>query len=479
MLNSHQFYIDGTWVNPQNPQFIDVINPATETAIVSLALGNAKDVDAAVTAARRAFPAFSQTSVAERMALLQKISVLMKARFEVLADSMTAEMGAPYTFAREGQVASGIEHFDQIINVLGTYAFETHNGTTMVSKEAAGVCGLITPWNWPLNQIACKVAPALAAGCTMVLKPSEIAPLSAIVFAEIMHEAGVPKGVFNLVHGDGPTVGHALSIHPDVDVMSFTGSTRAGVLVARDAAETVKRVLQELGGNSANIVLDDADLETAVVNGMAGCYLNAGQSCDSPARMLVPHKMMNSAIEIARRAAQDYRTGDPRKPKTILGPLVSEAHFNKVQNFIRIGIEEGAELVAGGLGRPDSISSGYFTKATVFGRVKPEMTIARNEIFGPVLSLIGYDTDEEALKIANDTEYGLAGYVQSGNIERARLIARQLRVGTVQINYPPADYLAPFGGYKRSGNGREYGAYGLHDYLEIKSTVGFGKAEKI
>eukprot|EP01037_Dinobryon_pediforme_P014465 gene14465-14590_t len=473
--NGAEFYIDGKWAAPQAARYIDVIDPATELAVASLALGNADDVDLAVAAAKRAFATYSLTSREERLALLTRIVELMRTRFDDLADAMTAEMGAPHVFSREGQVASGIEHFDRMIEVLRTFSFETKMGSSRVVKEAAGVCGLITPWNWPLNQIACKVAPALAAGCTMVLKPSEIAPLSAIVFAEILHEAGVPKGVFNLVHGDGPSVGHAMAIHPDIDVMSFTGSTRAGIQVARDSADTVKRVLQELGGNSANVVLDDADLETAVVNGIAGCYLNSGQSCDSPARLLVPHALMDQAINIARAAAQSYSVGKPDDTSTHLGPVVSEAHFNKIQSFIEIGIKEGAELVIGGVGRPEALNVGYYVKPTVFGRVTPEMTIARNEIFGPVLSIIGYASEAEAVKIANDTEYGLAAYVQSGDIKRARAVARQMRAGTVQINYPAADYLVPFGGYKRSGNGREYGAYGLHDYLELKSVVGFGE----
>eukprot|EP01037_Dinobryon_pediforme_P011915 gene11915-12007_t len=418
--NCAEFYIDGKWVAPQAARYIDVIDPASELSIASLALGNAHDVNIAVAAAKRAFATFSLSSRDERLALLMRIAELMRARFDDLADAMTAEMGAPHVFAREGQVASGIEHIDRMIDVLRTYSFETH----------------------------------------------------AIVFAEIMHEAGVPKGVFNLVHGDGPSVGHAMAIHPDIDVMSFTGSTRAGIQVARDSADTVKRVLQELGGNSANIVLDDADLETAVVNGVAGCYLNSGQSCDSPARLLVPHALMDKAIAFARAAALSYVVGKPKDTSTQLGPVVSEAHFRKIQGFIEIGIKEGAELVTGGVGRPEGFNAGYYVKPTVFGRVTPEMTIAKNEIFGPVLSIIGYASEAEAIKIANDTEYGLAAYVQSSDIKRAHTIARQMRAGTVQINYPAADYLVPFGGYKRSGNGREYGAYGLHDYLELKSIVG-------
>jgi len=342
--NSTAFYIDGVWVAPQDRPQMDVINPATECAIAKLTLGTAADVDLAVAAAKRAFPSFSVSSRDERLSLLTRIAALMRARFDDLAEAMTAEMGAPYTFAREGQVASGLEHIDQMIHVLKDFKFERQAGTTRIVQEAAGVCGLITPWNWPLNQIACKVAPALAAGCTMVLKPSEIAPLSAIVFAEILHEAGVPKGVFNLVHGDGPTVGHAMAVHPDIDVMSFTGSTRAGVQVARDSAETVKRVLQELGGNSANIVLDDADLETAVVNGVAGCYLNSGQSCDSPARLLVPHAAMDRAIEIARRAAQSYSVGDPREAAIHLGPVVSEVHFKKSRILLKSALGKARSL---------------------------------------------------------------------------------------------------------------------------------------
>jgi aldehyde dehydrogenase (NAD+) len=357
--------------------------------------------------------------------------------------------------------------------VLRTFEFETRRGTTLVAKEPVGVCGLITPWNWPINQIACKVAPALAAGCTMVLKPSEMAPLSATVFAEIMQEAGVPAGVFNLVHGDGAGVGRALSMHADVDLMSFTGSTRAGIQVAKDAADTVKRVLQELGGNSANIILADADLAAAVTNGVAGCFLNTGQSCDSPARMLVPADRMDEAMAIARDAAATYRVGLPDAPGTVLGPVSGKAQFDKVQRLIAAGIAEGAVLVAGGPGRPEGLATGYFVRPTVFARVRPEMTIAREEIFGPVLSMIPYGSEDEAIAIANATEYGLAAYVQSRDLAQARRVAARLRAGTVQINYPAADYLAPFGGYKRSGNGREYGEFGLNEFLELKANIGY------
>jgi len=389
---------------------------------------------------------------------------------------MTAEMGAPAAFSLDVQAASGLEHFDRMIEVLKDFSFGERRGTSFVSKEPIGVCGLITPWNWPVNQIACKVAPALAAGCAMVLKPSEIAPLSAVIFAEIMHDAGAPPGVFNLVQGDGPGVGHLLSAHPDIDLMSFTGSTRAGVEVARTAAPTVKRVLQELGGNSANILLPDADFPRAVALGVAGCFLNTGQSCDSPARMLVPADRMDEVLDLARKAADEFVTGAPTAPGVTLGPVVSAVHFQKIQGLIAAGIEEGATLVCGGLGRPEGLAKGYYVRPTVFGRVDPAMRIAREEIFGPVLIVIPYADEAEAIAIANATEYGLAGYVQSSDLERARRVAARLRVGTVQINYPDADYLVPFGGYKRSGNGREYGEYGLTDYLELKSNIGYFQA---
>ena len=345
--------------------------------------------------------------------------------------------------------------------------------STLIMHEGIGVVGMITPWNWPINQIVCKVAPALAAGCTMVLKPSEIAPLSGLVFADILHEAGVPKGVFNLVQGDGPTVGAAIAAHPDIDMVSFTGSTRGGIAVAKAAADTVKRVAQELGGNSANILLDDVDFESAVTNGVAGCYINSGESCDSPQRMLVPHHRMNEVMAIAKRAAESYVLGDPNDPKTTLGPLISKAHWEKVQGLIKMGIEDGATLVTGGLGLPDGLTRGYFAKPTIFGNVTRTMRIARNEIFGMTLMIMGYSTIEDAIEIAHDTEYGLAGYVQSADIEKARAVARRLRVGAVQINYPAFDPYSAFGGYKQSGNGREYGAFGLHDYLETKCLIGY------
>jgi len=473
MTDHFSFYIDGEWVSPEMLVPFDVINPANEEVVGKIALGSAKDVDRAVLAARRAFETFSLTTRAQRIALIERVLAEFLKRETDVAEAMTLEMGAPREFSLVGQTGSGTEHLKAIIEVLKTYEFERLQGTTLVSHEAIGVVGMITPWNWPINQIVCKVAPALAAGCTMVLKPSEIAPLSGIVFAEIMHAAGVPKGVFNLVNGDGPTVGEAISAHPGIDMVSFTGSTRAGIAVAKAAADTVKRVHQELGGNSANIILDDADLESAVINGVAGCYLNSGESCDSPQRMLVPHAKMDQAMDIAKRAAESYVVGDPNQPETTLGPLISKAHWDKVQNLIKMGIEDGATLVTGGLGLPIGLSRGYFCKPTILGNVTPKMRIARQEIFGMTMMIMGYGSEDEAVAIANDTEYGLAGYVQSANIERARAIGRRLRVGAVQINYPAFDPFSAFGGYKQSGNGREYGAFGLHDYLETKVLIGY------
>ncbi len=473
MTDHFKFYIDGAWTDPVTLQPFDVINPANEEVCGRISLGSVADVDRAVVAARTAFESFSQTTREERIALLSKVLAVYKRREQDVADAMTLEMGAPKEFAMVWQAGSGTAHLESTIEVLKSYEFERLQGTTMVVHEAIGVVGMITPWNWPINQIVCKVAPALAAGCTMVLKPSEIAPLSGVVWAEIMHEAGVPKGVFNLVQGDGPTVGAAIAAHPGIDMVSFTGSTRGGIAVAKAAADTVKRVAQELGGNSANILLDDADFETAVTNGVAGCYLNSGESCDSPQRMLVPHSRMDEAIAIAKKAAESYSVGDPNDPKTTLGPLISKAHWEKVQGLIKMGIEDGATLVTGGLGLPEGLNRGFYARPTIFGHVTPAMRIANLEIFGMTMMIIGYRDEDEAVRIANDTEYGLAGYVQSSNVERARKIARRLRVGAVQINYPAFDPFSAFGGYKQSGNGREYGAFGLHDYLETKCLIGY------
>ena len=473
MKHLDQFYIDGRWVQPIGKRRLDIVNPATEAVIGTVPLGEQADVDRAVAAAKVAFEIFSQTSRDERIALLGKVVVAFKARIDDLAAAMTAEMGAPAAFSRDVQAASGLEHLEKMVDVLASFPFEERHGRSLVTKEPIGVCGFITPWNWPINQIACKVAPALAAGCTMVLKPSEIAPLSAVIFAEIMDEAGVPPGVFNLVQGDGAGVGNALSCHPDIQLMSFTGSTRAGIEVAKSSADTVKRVLQELGGNSANILLPDADFSTAVALGVAGCFLNSGQSCDSPARMLVPMDRMDEAMALAKAAADRFVTGSPTDPATTLGPVVSATHYRKIEALIAAGIEGGAVLVCGGTGRPDGLERGFYVRPTVFGRVTPDMRIAQEEIFGPVLSLIGYRDEVDAIRIANATDYGLAGYVQSSDLTRARRVAKQLRAGTVQINYPDGDYLVPFGGYKRSGNGREYGAFGLAEFLELKSNIGY------
>lgn len=474
MSNADRFYIDGRWVEPASPSWFDVIDPATETVVERLALGDATDVDRAVAAARKALPGYARTSVAERIALLQRIVSIYERRQEEFAQAMRVEMGAPITFSRKFQVPRGWLHLNQLIDVLQRFQFEETRGTTLIRHEPVGVCGLITPWNWPINQIVVKVGPALAAGCTMVLKPSEYSPLSSLLFAQVLDEAGVPPGVFNLVNGDGPGVGAALSAHPDIDMLSFTGSTRAGVLVARSAADTVKRVAQELGGKSANILLDDVDLQDAVTRGVAACFTNSGQSCSIPTRMLIPRHLMDDAIQIAKAAAEGYSVGPTTDENTQLGPLVNRAQWRRVQALIQSGIDEGAQLVTGGVGLPPGIEKGYYARPTVFANVAPDMTIAQEEIFGPVLSMIAYDSEAHALAIANGTHYGLAAYVQSADQQRARQVARQLQAGSVHVNYPPADFAAPFGGVKRSGNGREWGEYGLREYLEVKSVVGYG-----
>ncbi len=472
-----KLYIDGQWVDPVAPKTLDVINPATEEPIGRISLGNAADVDKAVAAARAAFETFSQTSREERLDLLNRIVEVFKTRFDDLANAISAEMGAPLSFAQKAQVPTGIGHFKTAIRVLKDYAFEETRGTTLIRHEPVGVCGLITPWNWPINQITCKVAPALAAGCTMVLKPSEVAPLNAVIFAEILHEAGVPAGVFNLVNGDGPGVGEAMSVHPGIDMMSFTGSTRAGIAVAKAAADTVKRVAQELGGKSANIILEDADFAKAVSRGVFGCMGNSGQSCNAPTRMLVPHSRMDEAMEVAKAAAEKVKVGDPGAEDTTIGPVVSEVQFNKIQSLIEAGIKEGATLVAGGTGRPEGLNRGYYVRPTVFGNVTNGMTIAQEEVFGPVLSLLGYEDEDDAVRIANDSIYGLSGYVSSSDLDHARNVAARLRTGNVHINNAFPDPAAPFGGYKRSGNGREWGVNGFEEFLEVKAVLGAFPAE--
>jgi aldehyde dehydrogenase (NAD+) len=468
----NKFYINGEWVEPAGRETIDVINPATEEAFATISMGTAEDVDAAAKAARAAFPAWSQSSVEERKTVLQKIMAGIQARAGDLAAAITSEMGAPVGLANAAQVPSGLGHFAAVLPVLENYKFQETRGSTLIVKEAAGVCGFITPWNWPLNQIACKVAPALAAGCTIVLKPSEVAPINAYILAEIIDECGLPPGVFNLVNGDGPNVGAAISAHPEVDVVSFTGSTRAGREVARAAADGIKRVTQELGGKSANIILDDtADFGKAVFSGVLNCFGNSGQSCNAPTRMLVPKARMGEAIESAKAAAAKAVVGDPNSEGTSLGPVVSELQFNKINALIEAGIKEGAELIAGGPGRPDGLDKGYLIKPTVFANVTNDMTIAREEVFGPVLTIIGYDDDADAIAIANDTEYGLSGYI-SGEPAHAQQIALQIRTGMVHINGAPLDISAPFGGYKKSGNGREWGLEGFEEYLETKAMMG-------
>ena len=469
-----EFYIGGAWRPPASTALIDVVNPATEETAAQIAGGSAADVDHAVSAARAAFASYACTSRDDRIALLQRIEEGFVRRREELARAMSLEMGVPITAARNVHFPSGPAHLQETIKVLRTFEFETLRGTTLVAKEPIGVCGLITPWNFPINQVICKVAPALAAGCTMVLKPSEVSPLSALIIAEILADAGVPRGVFNLVNGDGASVGQAIAAHPDVDMVSFTGSTRAGIAVAKAAADTVKRVAQELGGKSANILLPDADFERAVSAGVARCFNNSGQSCVSPTRMLVPRARIAEVTAIARTAATSMVVGIPSEESTVLGPVAHRAQFDKVQRLIETGIAEGARLACGGAGRPDGLTRGFFVRPTIFVDVDPAMTIAREEIFGPVLCLIAYEDEDDAVRIANDTPYGLAAYVQSGNLEHARSVARRLRAGNVQLNYPAVDRGAPFGGYKQSGNGREWGEFGVNEYLEIKGIPGYG-----
>jgi aldehyde dehydrogenase (NAD+) len=476
MAHELQFYIDGAWVDPATPNPFDVIDPSTEDAFAQISLGSKADVDKAGAAAKRAFRTFGFSEVGERLELLNRIIEIYKKRSGDLALAVSREMGAPRQFALESQVGIGLAHLTKMAETLKNFEFRHVKGNHLVVKEPIGVVGLITPWNWPLNQITCKVGPALAAGCTMVLKPSEIAPLDAIIFAEIIDEAGVPKGVFNLVNGDGPTVGQALATHPDIDMMSFTGSTRAGILVAKAAADTVKRVHQELGGKSANILFDDVDLPTTVTKGVAGCFGNSGQSCNAPTRMFVPRDRHDDAAGIAKEAAEKFTVGPADGPNTRLGPVVSEVQFKKIQDLIESGIKEGATLVTGGPGRPADLNRGYYVRPTVFANVTPDMRIAKEEIFGPVLSIMPYDSVEQVIDEANNTVYGLASYIQAKDLQKARDVAARMRTGNVYINYPVWDAGLPFGGYKQSGNGREYAEYGLEDFLEIKGIAGYEAA---
>lgn len=472
MRNVRNFYIDGIWVAPLSERTLDVIDPTTEQTIATIALGDEQDVDRAVLAARAAFESYAATSLQERVALLERIVEVYGRRLDDLAGIITQELGAPINVARKAQAPTGLGHFMQTLDALKIFAFEEQLGSTSVVYEPIGVCAFITPWNWPLNQIAAKVAAALAAGCTMILKPSEIAPLNAILFAEILDEAGVPAGVFNLVNGDGPIVGAALSSHPKVDMVSFTGSTRAGVEVAKNAAATVKRVTQELGGKSANIILDDADLEQAITRDVRAMYVNSGQSCNAGSRILVPHELMQEAAQIARVATEKVRVGAPGVKGTAVGPVVSQTQFDKIQDLMQRAMDEGATLVVGGLGRPDGVATGFFVQPTVFADVHNSMTIAQEEIFGPVVTLIGYSDEDDAVRIANDSVYGLAGFVSSADKTRARKVARRMRTGMVHLNGAPLAQDAPFGGYKQSGNGREYGGHGIREFLEAKSIYG-------
>ena len=467
-----KFYINGEWVDPVTPATIDVINPATEQVYTQISAGSTEDVDRAVAAARAAFAGFSQWSVEQRLELLEKIYKIYKTRFNDIAEAISQEMGAPIDLARGSQTILGLGHIKSAIKALQKFIFETTEDGMILRYEPIGVCGMITPWNWPINQVAVKVMPALATGCTMLLKPSEESPIDAMILVEVLHQAGVPAGVVNLVNGYGAIVGEAMSAHPDIDMMSFTGSTRGGIAVAKASADTVKRVSQELGGKSANIILDDLDIIQAVADGVDYCMSNSGQSCNAPTRMLVPNARLDEAIAAARAAVENIAVDDPGKAGEHIGPVVNKAQFDKIQSLIQTGIDEGATLIAGGTGRPDHLPTGYYVKPTVFADVNNDMTIAREEIFGPVIAILGYDDEEQAIEIANDTVYGLAGYVSSGNMEHATAVARRIRAGQVAINYTAGTAETPFGGYKQSGNGREKGRWGLLEFLELKAITG-------
>jgi len=470
------FYINGEWRHPLNARPIAVINPATEEAYATISGGSAADIDLAVAAARSAFDGWSRKDASERLAYIEKIADIYEARMQEMAVTIMREMGAPIKLARESQAFVGLSHLRAFIRAFRAYSFESVPDVTQADQkivhEPIGVCGLITPWNWPMNQISLKVIPAIAVGCTVVLKPSEIAPMSAMLFAEFIHEAGVPAGVFNLVNGEGVVVGEALSNHLDIDMMSFTGSTRAGAAVSRAAAAGVKRVSLELGGKSPNIVFADSDLPAAIQRGVTHCFENTGQSCNAPTRMLVERSVYDEAVTLAMASAATIEVGNPASEGDHIGPLVSELQFDKVQTLIGKGIDEGARLVAGGLGRPEGFNRGYFVRPTIFADVDNEMTIAREEVFGPVLVMIPFDTEEDAVRIANDTTYGLAGYIQTGSPERAKRVSRRIRAGMIQVNGTPRAPGTPFGGYKQSGNGREGGKWGLDDFLEVKLITG-------
>ena len=471
MKDLRKFYVDGEWVDPIFANDLAVENPATEELVATISMGAMPDVNRAVAAAKHAFPSYSRTSVDERIALLENLLTIYSDRYDEMAVAISIEMGAPISFSTTAQADCGRGHINAALEALKTFEFERQIGSTRVVKEAIGVCGFITPWNWPINQISCKVAPALATGCTMVLKPSEIAPISGYLFTEMMHQAGFPDGVYNMINGNGPDVGAVIAAHPDIDMVSFTGSTRAGVLVAKAAADTVKRVTQELGGKSPNIIFEDANLEKDVTAGVRRMMNNTGQSCNAPSRMLVQSSVYDQAIKIAKTAVEDIAVDQPTKEGEHLGPLSSRVQFDKVQGLIKKGIEEGANVVAGGPGKPDGLDIGYFVKPTVFSGVSNDMTIAQEEIFGPVLTMISFDTEEQAIEIANDTPYGLAAYFSTASEERAARVASQLRAGMISVNSASQNYTAPFGGYKQSGNGREWGEFGFDDLLEIKGIT--------
>lgn len=474
MIDLNRFYIGGAWVEPISTRRMPLLNPATEEEIGSVVLGDERDVDRAVAAARDAFEAYAQTSPAKRIALLERLLKLSHERRDALAQAMTAEMGAPITMSREVQADAAVGHLEGVLEALKAQApRETLRNGDVLVREPVGVCALITPWNWPINQIALKVLPALAAGATCVLKPSEHTPLSAVLYAELIHEAGFPPGVFNLVQGDGDTVGAAMASHPDVDMVSFTGSTRAGTAVSKAAADTVKRVTLELGGKSPNIVFADCDLPARVAASVRECMDNTGQSCDAPTRLLVERSCYDEVLELARSAAEGIRVGDPAQEGDHIGPLFDRIQFERVQAMIRVGIDEGARLLTGGLGRPPGFERGWFVRPTVFADVTNDMAIAQQEIFGPVLVVMPFEDEDEAVRIANDTPYGLAAFIQTGDAARAERVAARLRVGAVHINGGVYNYGSPFGGYKQSGNGREGGLQGLEDYQEIK-TLHFG-----
>ncbi len=474
--DNRQFYINGAWVNPVETKEFKVVNPATEAVAGTISMGGPGDVELAVAAARRAFDGYSRTTPAERLALMERVLAAYNAHYDEIAQAISTEMGAPITLAKGSQTRIGVGHIKAMIDVLKTFKFEEHRGDTRLVQEPVGVCALITPWNWPMNQVAAKVVPALAAGCTMVLKPSEYSPFSAVLWAQVMHEAGVPAGVFNLVNGDGISVGAPLVAHREIDMVSFTGSTRSGTAVAKSAADSVKRVHQELGGKSPNVLLDDANFERAVKASVLHVFQNSGQSCNAPTRMLVPASKMAEVEAIAKRVAATVIVGDPTAPTTAVGPVVSKLQIDRVEGYIEKGIAEGANLVAGGMGRPDGLAQGYFVKPTIFSNVNNQMTIAREEIFGPVLCILPYDSEEEAIAIANDTPYGLAAYVWSEDNLRARRVGNRIRAGQVSLNGAFGDMQTPFGGFKMSGNGREYGEFGLRDFLEVKAVIGVDAA---